>query len=90
MAPPAEEIVLNTLVTAQVGATLTLLKDHTKLERDDDLMYDTADVPLDIALCNYTSAGWEFCCGALQCINQCCSHDRFIVSNTTKEFLIQQ
>lgn len=44
----------------------------------------------DIAVCNDTSPVWEFCCGALQGIDKCCSHDRFTISNTTNEFLNQR
>ncbi|KAJ8115724.1 hypothetical protein OPT61_g2692 [Boeremia exigua] len=51
--------------------------------------YCKSNAGWDIAVCNNTSPVWEFCCGALQGIDTCCSHDRFKISNTTDKALIQ-
>ncbi|KAF1843993.1 uncharacterized protein K460DRAFT_368862 [Cucurbitaria berberidis CBS 394.84] len=45
---------------------------------------------LDIGLCNFTSQGWEFCCGALKGIDECCAGQRFTIQNTTNQYLQQR
>jgi len=89
-----EGTALRTINSAQVsGIKLSYLPGNLLyLERDVKATsnMESANAGRDIALCNHTSSGWEFCCGALQGINKCCSHDRFTITNATNEFLDQR